>query len=402
MVAVFAGALLARRPLSPWRSWALAMGGVLVLDPWAPLGAGFWLSFGAVAAILAATTGRPRQRGLRAWLRVQTVISLALLPATASWLGHLPWLSPFANLLAVPWVSMGVAPPILLGIAVSPIHSDLAGALWRLADASLAGLMPILERCAAWMGAVEVGAPSAPVVALAALGAALLTAPPALPGRGLALPLLALLLSARPAASPVEEEGRIIVLDTGAGLAAVITAGRQALVYGAGPGGGLDAVEVGLLPLMEEEGLEPEGWIRPRDGEPWAGAWQTAQREWPQAVPIAGDGCAGYRTELGPLRVEGHTMEDGGCQFVVSRSGLEQTVVMRPQLEPGGKGLAIGTRGCGGEAPQKACSAAVREEAGDIYTTQAHGAVTLRLTREGIDWVTEARRRGRFFHRQAQ
>ncbi|MFP4648460.1 MAG: ComEC/Rec2 family competence protein, partial [Halorhodospira sp.] len=105
-VLVFAGALLLRRPLSSWHSLALAAAGVLLLDPWALLGPGFWLSFGAVAVILAATTGRLPARGLGPWLRIQALVGVGLMPATALSFGHLALLSPLTWIdLSRPWHS---------------------------------------------------------------------------------------------------------------------------------------------------------------------------------------------------------------------------------------------------------------------------------------------------------
>ena len=51
MLAVFSIARLGARNLSAARSWALALIAVLLFDPFAPLAAGFWLSFVAVGVI---------------------------------------------------------------------------------------------------------------------------------------------------------------------------------------------------------------------------------------------------------------------------------------------------------------------------------------------------------------
>ena len=64
MLAVVAGAWLARARVGIGASLALAAAVVCLVDPWAVLAAGFWLSFGAVAAIVwvrARTRGEPRR-----------------------------------------------------------------------------------------------------------------------------------------------------------------------------------------------------------------------------------------------------------------------------------------------------------------------------------------------------
>ena len=62
MLAAIAACVLADRHGSPSRVLAVAALAVVVVDPWAVLAAGFWLSFGAVAAIfyvVSLRTGRP-------------------------------------------------------------------------------------------------------------------------------------------------------------------------------------------------------------------------------------------------------------------------------------------------------------------------------------------------------
>jgi competence protein ComEC len=81
MIAVVAFALWigARTSASVVLSAALLV--VVVLDPWCVTSAGFWLSFGAVAAILFAVVNRVAQpHWAHAWLRTQAAVTVALLP----------------------------------------------------------------------------------------------------------------------------------------------------------------------------------------------------------------------------------------------------------------------------------------------------------------------------------
>ncbi len=392
-VLVFAGALLARRSLSPWHSLAVAAAAVLLLDPWAALGAGFWLSFGAVAVILAATLGRPPQRGPAAWLRVQAVVGLGLLPVTALWFGELPWLSPLANLLAVPWVSAAVVPPVLLGVALLPASEVLAGGLWAAADTSLGGLMAVLRFLAGHLGALEAVPPPAYLAAAALLGVGCLIAPRGFPGRPLALPLLAAL--GLGAASPGGDDGRVVVFDTGAGLAAVIAADGRAVVYGAGPGGSLGAVRVAVGPYLEARRLELVAWVVPRGADPWAGAVAAARERWPQAEWVRGSACAGWRRRLGGLELRG-TRRDDDCRLQVASSRGGAPVRLRPELGRGAPAWTVGAVGCdGGEA---GCSAALR--AGADYATADTGALTLDWEGGAPRLVSEYERRGRVYHRR--
>ena len=119
MLLVGALALFVRRHIarlrgrSWWRCWWCSR--------WterAVLSAGFWLSFGAVAVILAVLGGRvaPAARLARRTMRVQFAISFALVPLPARAVPVGPLLSPLANLIAIPLVSFVITPLVLLAI----------------------------------------------------------------------------------------------------------------------------------------------------------------------------------------------------------------------------------------------------------------------------------------------
>jgi ComEC/Rec2-related protein len=116
MLLVVALALWSGRTLAPTRvlSWALLV--VVLLDPWAVLSAGFWLSFGAVAAMLFATGSRVGEvHWLRAWWASQWAVTLALAPLLLLLFGQLSLVSPLANAFAIPLVSFAITPLALLG-----------------------------------------------------------------------------------------------------------------------------------------------------------------------------------------------------------------------------------------------------------------------------------------------
>src|SRR5690606_16166803 len=91
----------------PWHVLSAALLAVLVLDPAAILGPGFWLSFAAVAVILLAVSGRVRApSGLRAAVLIQGVVALGLTPLLLVHFNQTSLVAPAANLLAVPWVGL--------------------------------------------------------------------------------------------------------------------------------------------------------------------------------------------------------------------------------------------------------------------------------------------------------
>ncbi|MDB5729638.1 MAG: internalization-related competence protein ComEC/Rec2, partial [Noviherbaspirillum sp.] len=137
MLGVVALALWLGRIASVSHVLCAALGIVILLDPWAVLWPGFWLSFGAVAIILYATAGRTQVGGaessmfgaapmpapgrtgwlssLRAATHTQYVVTLGLVPLTMLLFGQISLVSPIANAFAIPLVSFVVTPLALAG-----------------------------------------------------------------------------------------------------------------------------------------------------------------------------------------------------------------------------------------------------------------------------------------------
>ena len=98
---------------------ALGLLVVLLLDPWAILAAGFWLSFSAVGVLLyVGSAGIGRVVGWRqhlaAWSLVQWAATLASLPVLLLVFQQFSLISPLANALAIPVFTFLLVPPVLL------------------------------------------------------------------------------------------------------------------------------------------------------------------------------------------------------------------------------------------------------------------------------------------------
>nr|WP_087038953.1 DNA internalization-related competence protein ComEC/Rec2 [Caballeronia arvi] len=281
MLLIFAAAFLCgRRPASSLvLLWALAF--VLIVDPWAVTSPGFWLSFGAVAAILHAVAAagrvesqarteddddidqwdridpsevgqrpeRPRKRRPFAFIarfwrrarrrvksgaRVQYAVTIALAPLTVYWFSQIPLLGPLANAFAIPWISVLVTPATLAGLLLpAPLDAPMLHA----AHAALSVLIDVLARLADAVPAPLWFLPRPNAFALAASGVGVVwaLAPRGWPLRFAApltwLPLLA------PASHPAPEGAfRVTALDIGQGSALVVETARHALLFDAGPG----------------------------------------------------------------------------------------------------------------------------------------------------------------------
>jgi competence protein ComEC len=107
MLAVVAIALWTRRATAAGPVLATALLVVLIIDPWAVLAPGFWLSFGAVAIIMLVSVNRLRQSHWAVtWARVQWAVTLALVPALLAMFQQVSLVSPIANALAIPLISL--------------------------------------------------------------------------------------------------------------------------------------------------------------------------------------------------------------------------------------------------------------------------------------------------------
>lgn len=266
MLAVVAAAWLARSRLTPGATLALAACVVCVLDPWAVTAAGFWLSFGAVAAIVWVVQGRPPPLRRGAWsmlktaAHVQLAVTLALVPATVLLFQQVSLVAPIANAVAIPVVSWVVTPIALLGAAFAALPwplAALASPVLAFAGAVFAALAAALQALAApaWAAVAVPAAPLALVV-LAIGGVAWLLAPPGWPMRAAGAAAL-LPLFVWPGERPAMDELWVTALDVGQGTAVVVETRDRAWLYDAGPryGQQSDAGERIVVPYLRSRGI---------------------------------------------------------------------------------------------------------------------------------------------------
>jgi competence protein ComEC len=230
MLAVVALALWTGRTTVVSRVLALALLLVLLLDPWAVLSAGFWLSFGAVGLLFYIGTGRLREgHWLVAWGRAQWAVTIGMIPALLALFQQFSIVSPLANAVAIPVVSLLVTPLALLGAL--PLTDPL---LW-LAHWVTAKLMVMLDWLAGSPWAVwQQQAPPTWAVVSGVAGVGWMLLPRGFPARWLGvLALLPLVLVSPP--RPSVGEASVTVLDVGQGLAVHVQTAYHDLLYDAGP-----------------------------------------------------------------------------------------------------------------------------------------------------------------------
>ncbi len=239
-------------------AWALLL--VVMLDPWATLAPGFWLSFGAIAIIMLVTVGRIGQmHWLTGWVRVQWAITLGLIPLLLAMFQQISLVSPVANAIAIPLVSLAVVPLTLL--ATVPLFDFML----PLAHAILSGGMMVLQ----WLNDApqtvwQQHAPPAWTMIVALAGIIWMLLPGGLglgffagfPARWLGLVAMLpmfLVLPPRPAAG----ELWLTVLDVGQGLAIVARTKNHTLLYDTGPRfGHSDSGSRIIVPFLRGKGIQ--------------------------------------------------------------------------------------------------------------------------------------------------
>ncbi|BCX66733.1 DNA internalization-related competence protein ComEC/Rec2 [Pseudomonas izuensis] len=244
------------RHLGAWWPLLLAFNGVLLLDPLASLQPGFWLSFGAVAVLIFTFGGRLGPwRWWQTWTRAQWLIAVGLGPLLLVLGLPISLSGPLVNLLAVPWISMLVLPPALLGTLLLPVPYVGDGLLWLaggMLDWLFKGLTVMAGQIPAW---VPVAVPWW-AWSLGALGAILLLLPQGVPLRPLGWPLL-LVLVFPPRPTLPDGMAEIWQLDVGQGLAILVRTRHHALLYDAGPRvGDNDLGERVVLPTLRKLGVD--------------------------------------------------------------------------------------------------------------------------------------------------
>jgi competence protein ComEC len=258
MLVIYFGGRWYRRQLAVTQALGLSLIGVLLLDPFAPLAPGAWLSFGAVAVILLAVAGRVRRDGpIAAFARVQLAITIGLVPLLLTAFGSVSLISPLANVIAIPLFTLVLVPTVLLGACAASIWPPAGEWVLALPALVMQWTWPLLQWLARWPLALwHFPQPPVPAFVALVLGVLLLVAPGIWPTR-LAGILLCLPVALHRVPGPAVGNFEVAMLDVGQGLAVVVRTQAHVLVYDAGPAfpAGRDAGELAVLPYLRYYGV---------------------------------------------------------------------------------------------------------------------------------------------------
>jgi competence protein ComEC len=252
----------------PWPTvWMLACVVVVIIDPWALLQAGFWLSFVAVGVLFATdmrqhaehnsnsnedvvqlSTSRRLAEAIKKklWMggREQLIITLVLAPLTLLLFGQVSVVGLLANALAIPWVTLVVTPLAMLGTLFAPLW-DLAGMATHVLSLYL-GLLAGLP-----FATLSMATPPVFISALGVFGGVLMVMPWPWRLRMLGLPLLLTVILWQ-APRPEFGQFELVAADIGQGNGLIVRTAQHTLVYDAGPRFSIDS-DAGyrvLVPLL--------------------------------------------------------------------------------------------------------------------------------------------------------
>jgi len=295
MLSVATLVTLSRRKVHPGLAWMIAMSAVLLADPFAPLRAGFWFSFVAVAVLLMLFA--PRCGEMPAWRKMifaQLGISLVMAPLGMYWFQQASMPGLLANLVAIPVVSFLVVPLILAALLFLWLPGPIAALLLNLAGHITQWLFLFLEQLSVlqpeWLNTTRI--PGLASTVLAMLGALIILLPRGIPGRfaGVLL-MLPMLLPVVNTLGPTESQTDF--LDVGQGLAILVGSRDYLLLYDTGPGNGLtnedgwNMVDGTIEPMIAARGHTPDLIVTSHADLDHAGGLNRLQKIYPQSQFLA-------------------------------------------------------------------------------------------------------------------
>lgn len=226
---------------------------VLLVDPLSSLSSGFWLSFGAVAVILFTIANRLSNHttgfySLIYSASLQWKIFTGMIPIMLILLNKISIISPLANLVAIPLMSIVIVPFTLLTSLIALFYEPLSILLFSLLVWPVKLLMWWLQwlntSALADFGFLNPGLSNSSTVwhltdtgwlpmGLMIAGSVWLLMPKGVPGRWLGIILfLPAFLNTVPQMKPGNVQ--LSVLDVGQGLAIIVRTARHSLLYDTG------------------------------------------------------------------------------------------------------------------------------------------------------------------------
>ncbi|MCX2759181.1 DNA internalization-related competence protein ComEC/Rec2 [Vibrio sp. Sgm 22] len=257
---------------------ALSLCVVLFIWPFSALSSSFWLSFGALGAVLyialnstSSSLNITLMSRVLQLIKIQLMLTILIAPFSMLFFKGVSLISVFYNLLLLPWVSLVTIPLLFLAMFLSLISESVSGVaslialdnswvsqLWMLVDLSLEPLvfsLPFSERF--WIQVDN------QTIALSVSLILFLSFVSRYFKRAFSILVTAMFVLWWEFSKPQQDKLTIDILDVGHGLSLVLEKNNQIVVYDLGnawPGGSV--VESLLIPTLNQRGIhELEGVI---------------------------------------------------------------------------------------------------------------------------------------------
>ncbi len=437
MLGIFALARLAARRQGAARTWAIALAAVLLLDPLAPLAAGFWLSFAAVGVILVIETTSLVPAGrMQKFIGLQAGVMLALAPLTFAVFGGVSLSGFLVNFVAIPVISFVFVPVVLAGAAAAAWMPVLDGIFFGAAAVLYDWLWPAL----AWAADLDYASwrcepPSWWFVLALPAALLLLRRWPMGLRLGAAAMLLPLVLA--PSRLPGRGAAQVQVFDTGRGTAVLVATREHALLFDTGDSWNshgtamaravlpaMDALAIRRIDLLVLPHLDPDraagaallAFERSVGSILVGGGWpatvlpahrcESARFEWEgvevQTFAGARESCGVRVTAAGhALLLAGDLDADGERELLERRSIASDVVVISRQagsigstpewIEACDAGLVVATGGIADSAARAKTLERWRRSGARVLDTRALGAIQFVFGTRGVTQLEAAR-----------
>jgi competence protein ComEC len=290
MATVVLMAVCISRKITTSTMFTVSLLGVVLLQPFALLSTGFWLSFGAVFALLYAFTGRRESGGppgvqkaavmlLLTAVKTQWIVFIAMLPLLLQLVFQVSLVAFLVNMIAIPFISFMVVPFLLGFVVMMPISPGIASLSLSAAEFFLLVFWQGIQ----WVSNLDwvfhgIAIGSAPFL-VSLTGILIFFSPKGLVPRWLAL--LCLLPLVSNSKFPEPNQLHITFIDVGQGLSILLRTEHSAVLYDAGPrfGQRFDSGEQIVTPLLRQLGVSRlEAFIVSHGDNDHAGGMQSIIR----------------------------------------------------------------------------------------------------------------------------
>ena len=259
MVVTFSIAYALKKNISRWQAWSMALLFVLLIDPMSVLDLGFWFSFGAVAALMFAFTGRKNNNNkLHSFVKAQLIILIGLMPLMVIVFGQINLLTPIANLLVLPLASLLLIPLMFAAFLVYLFSGSMGLYLFSVVEKVSNVFFIILDYLQQFnFLTVSINSISMLSIIFLMFITFVLLLPKLFRWRYLSLLLLFPIYLNKPS-KLIEGDFHVNVLDVGQGLSVVVKTKDHTLIYdtAAKYDTGFNLASTVVIPFLQSQGIK--------------------------------------------------------------------------------------------------------------------------------------------------